>query len=170
MPRDECLHVLQTKFPALTETELARINARVFTLLTPQQRWQLSVRSAPVVSLEGSSVDADESIIQPEDPGPGPEELSQSEQERLQLEAAMARLPPQQRLLLRLRYQQNLTLEEVARLTRLPDPFRANRKIQAALAALAELMTSGSTPNLVRRSSPVPKILAGCPCKTLDER
>ena len=141
MPRDECLHVLQAKFPALTERELAEINARLFSLLTPQQRWQLSVRTASILPIgDASTPDGDDASVQPEDPGPGPEELSQTEQERLQLEAAMARLPSQQRLLLRLRYQQNLTLEEIARLTRLPDPFRANRQIQAALEALAELM------------------------------
>ena len=141
MPRDECLHVLQARFPALTERGLAEINARLFSLLTPQQRWQLSVRTTSMLPLdEASTPDADEPNVQPEDPGPGPEELSQSEQERRQLETAMASLPPQQRLLLRLRYQQNLTLEEVARLMRLPDPFRANRQIQAALHALAELM------------------------------
>jgi len=143
MPRDECLHVLQAKYPALTERELTTINARLFSLLTPQQRWQLSVRTASMLPLDApSNPDADEPLVQPVDPGPGPEELSQTEQERLQLEAAMARLAPQQRLLLRLRFQQNLTLEEVARLMRLPDPFRANRQIQAALAALGELMKS----------------------------
>jgi len=35
----------------------------------------------------------------------------------------------------------NLTLAEVARLTNQPDPFRANRHIQSALQALAELMS-----------------------------
>jgi DNA-directed RNA polymerase specialized sigma subunit len=57
----------------------------------------------------------------------------------------MARLEPRQRLLLRLRFQQDLTLEEVARLTRIPDPYRANREIQAAVAALAHLMKSGDS-------------------------
>ena len=44
-----------------------------------------------------------------------PEELAQTEQDRLMVAAAMARLPPKQRLLLRLRYEQNLTLAEIAR-------------------------------------------------------
>ena len=70
----------------------------------------------------------------------GPEALVQSEQDRQQLHNAMARLEPQQRLLLQLRYQQDLTLEEVARLTGLGDPFRARRKIDAALATLAKAM------------------------------
>jgi transcriptional regulator with XRE-family HTH domain len=39
-------------------------------------------------------------------------------------------------LLLRLRYEQDLTLEEVARLVGLGDPYRAHREIQAAVAEL----------------------------------
>ncbi len=53
---------------------------------------------------------------------------------------AMARLEPRQRLLLQLRFQQDLTLEEVARLTRLNDSFQVRREIEAALAALAKAM------------------------------
>ena len=67
------------------------------------------------------------------------------------LEAAMARLRPRQRLLIRLRYQQELTLEEIARLTGLPDPFRANRQIQAALEALAEIVKSQAPTSAKRR-------------------
>jgi len=53
------------------------------------------------------------------------------------LRQALARLTPHQRLLIKLRYQQDLSLKEVARLTRLGDPFRARRHIQAALDQLA---------------------------------
>ena len=52
----------------------------------------------------------------------------------------MARLEPQQRLLLQLRYQQDLTLKEVAQLTGLADAFKARRQIDAALAALKKAM------------------------------
>jgi DNA-directed RNA polymerase specialized sigma24 family protein len=73
-------------------------------------------------------------------PGPGPDELAAELQEQRQLQDALSKLPAEQRLLLRLRYEQNLTLTEVARLTGQPDPFRANRRIQAALDTLAGLM------------------------------
>ena len=83
-----------------------------------------------------------EATMQLAEPGPGPEEVSHVDQERAALAAALARLAPRERLLLRLRYEQDLTLEEVARLMRLPDPFRANRQIQGALASLSKLMKS----------------------------
>jgi RNA polymerase sigma factor (sigma-70 family) len=139
MPRDECLHALRTRFPEVTEQQLSETNARLFALLTPRQRWQLSARTGETIPLNVASPSGDlESALQAEEPGP--DELAQAEQERRKLAAALAQLPPQQRLLLRLRYEQNLTLEVVARLMRLPDPFRANRQIQVALAALAEIM------------------------------
>ena len=37
--------------------------------------------------------------------------------------------------------QQDLTLEEVARLARIPDPNRAHREIRAAVEALGDVMT-----------------------------
>lgn len=144
MTRQQCLRVLEPRFPGLTDEKLSEINARLFSLLTSGQRWQMGARARGSISIDAAStVDQEEAPLHLEDPGPGPEALAQAAQEYSQLEAAMARLEPRQRLLLRLRFQQDLTLEEVARLTRIPDPYRANREIQAALAALTELMTAG---------------------------
>ena len=153
MPREECLHALRARFPDLTEQRLSEINGRLFALLTPRQRWQLSTRAAEPLPLDDPPFpDKDmAAAFQLEEQGPGPDELAQTDQERSMLETAMARLLPQQRLLLRLRYQQDLTLEEIARLTGLPDPFRANRQIQAALEALAEIVKSQPPASAKRR-------------------
>ena len=51
MSRMQCFHALLPRFPGLTETSVAEVNARLFQQLTPQQRWQLTVRTpslAPV--------------------------------------------------------------------------------------------------------------------------
>jgi RNA polymerase sigma factor (sigma-70 family) len=74
------------------------------------------------------------------EPGPGPDELTAHLQEQRRLQDALSKLPAEQRLLLRLRYEQGLTLAEIARLTGQSDLFRANRKIQVALDTLADLM------------------------------
>jgi RNA polymerase sigma factor (sigma-70 family) len=141
LSRAQCLLALQPKFPDLTEQQLADINARLFVLLTPQQRFHSGVRSGTTVSLDGRSTPGESGAAGTlEEPGPGPDELALQAQQQSRLQAALSRLPPQQRLLLRLRFEQDLTLAEVARLTRQQDPFRANRQIQAALAALADLM------------------------------
>jgi DNA-directed RNA polymerase specialized sigma24 family protein len=62
------------------------------------------------------------------------------DEEHDRLERALRGLQPQQRLLLKLRYQQELTLREIARLARLGDPFKARREIQKALKALKALL------------------------------
>jgi RNA polymerase sigma factor (sigma-70 family) len=141
MSRAHCLEALTPRFPELTEATVAEINARLFALLTPQQRWQMSLRTSvpkPVASSAG---------LQDDDPAwqlatsePGPDDLAAELQEQRQLQDALSKLPAEQRLLLRLRYEQALSLAEVARLTGQPDPFRANRQIQAALDTLADRM------------------------------
>ena len=64
----------------------------------------------------------------------------QLEQEREMVQNALQRLEPQQRTYLQFRYQQDLTLSEVARLMGLKDSFHARRKIDLALSALAKAM------------------------------
>ena len=153
MSRAQCAHELVKTYPALTEADVADINARLFALLTPRQRWELTVRNrAPQPVTSGAWLEADEESCQFAATGPGPEEEAQDLQAQSQLRQALGRLPPDQRLLLRLRYEQDLTLAEVARLTGHADPFRANRCIQAALARLAELM--GGDFQACRRKSP----------------
>jgi RNA polymerase sigma factor (sigma-70 family) len=131
-----CLNTLQAEFPRLTEPQLASAVSRVSEVLTPRQHWLLSTRQSEVASLDDPAMSA--SDRQPADPGAGPERVAQASQSHVRLQAALALLDSQQRLLIKLRYQQELSLKEVARLTRLGDPFRARRHIQAALAELAK--------------------------------
>jgi len=143
--RADCLVALAPRFPGLTDAAVAQVSARLFGLLTPQQRWQLSSRPhAPIRTGSRSGKGEDDPIARVEAGTPGPEEATAGLQEQQRLRQALSRLTPEQRLLLRLRYEQGLTLAEVARLTRQPDPFRANRQVHAALDALARLMTASA--------------------------
>jgi len=142
MSRAQCLQALMRRFPDLTDATVSEINARLFTLLTPQQRWQLSVRTPALKPVTcGVSPEDEDPAWQLAEPGPGPDDLAAELQEQRQLRDALARLPTEERLLLRLRYEQNLSLAEVARLTNQADLFRANRQIQSALKFLGELMS-----------------------------
>ena len=76
--------------------------------------------------------------LKPAEPGPGPEKSASLLQNQARLQQALTSLSSHQRLLIKLRYQQDLSLKEVARLTRLGDPFRARRHIQAALDQLSK--------------------------------
>lgn len=141
MSRRQCVETLLPRFPELSEYTVSAINARLFASLTPQQRWQLTVRPPVLqpVALGSESRD-DNPVSRVATSEPGPDDLAAELQERQRLLAALAQLPAGQRLLLRLRFEQGLTLAEVARLTGQPDPFRVNRQVQAALDALAGLI------------------------------
>lgn len=141
MTREQCLTTLRGRFPDLDDDQLAGINARLFGLLSSRQRWQIGARASPVLSLEqGHGTDSEASGLEIAATGPGPEELAQDDQVRAQLHAALAGLAPQQRLLLRMRYEQDLTLDQIARLTGLADPAAAHRQIQAAVRKLRQLL------------------------------
>lgn len=141
MSRTECVATLAPRFPELTEATVSEVSARLFGLLTPQQRWRPGAASQARNPVAGNPLqEGDDSTWPVPDPGPGPDDLAADAQERGRLREALAKLPPRQRLLIRLRYEQDLTLAEVARLTGQPDPFRANRQVQDALDALAGLM------------------------------
>jgi len=152
LSRAECVSSLAPRFPGLTDETVAEISARLFGLLTPQQRWQLAARPhAPIQPARHPDGGEEDALCKVAAWEPGPEEEAAALQEHELLQGALARLAPEQRLLLRLRYEQGLTLAEVARLTRQPDPFRANRQIHAALEALARLM-NGAGPGHDRKN------------------
>lgn len=131
-----CLEILRAHFPDLNQLQLAGSVARISTTLSPAQMQFLYAQHAKTVSLDQQQSRA--GAFEPADSGPGPEKVTVLSQDKLRLEKALATLTPHQRLLIKLRYQQELSLKEIARLTRLGDPFRARRQIQAALDQLIE--------------------------------
>ena len=133
MTRQECLQVLKTSFPKITDREISERNAEIHAMLTSRQRWGLSA-----ARYRGLSIDQTTESIEGYEKGP--EALVQFEQDRELVQKAMSRLEPKQRTYLQLRYQQDLTLDEVAQLMGLKDSFHARRKIDAALSALAKAM------------------------------
>lgn len=135
-----CFEMLKPEFPGLTEPRFASAVQRVSTALTPRQHFLLSTQRRESVSLQDS--DAGSNIREPADPHPGPEQVSERLQQSVRLKHGLAHLPAQQRLLLKLRYEQELTLKEIARLMRLGDPFRAQRAIKAALKQLHQHIQS----------------------------
>ena len=133
MTHSECLHVLKNRFTKITLEQISGTNARLHSRLSSNQRWQLSIKRAETQTFDDSEADHQANDNDPEF-------HVQSDEDRLRLKKAMARLEPQQRLMLQLRYQQDLTLREVAHLAGLSDPFKARRQIDAALAALSLAM------------------------------
>jgi RNA polymerase sigma factor (sigma-70 family) len=141
MNRQGCFRALQQTYPDVTEDQLAVSLGRLHTALKPRQRWQLSIRrhesgSASFVNAEGDVPKNSE----PVEKGPGPESMANLQQTREAISGAMSRLSKQQRLLLRLRYQEDLPLKDVAALAGLGDMHQAKRQIKSALESLAEML------------------------------
>lgn len=139
MNRLASFRALQLTYPGLTENQFTESICRLHTTLTPKQRWQLSVRkrgtgSAVVIDSLNDHSTENELV----ETSPGPEIVAQLVQTREMLARAMSQLSHQQRLLLRLRYQEDLSLKDVANLAGLDDLHKAKRRIKKALAALSE--------------------------------
>lgn len=141
---DTCLRLLPVSHPRPGRQQLSESVAKIHALLTPRQRWGLGLQRGRIETereLTGNEGHQPNEIVEP---GPGPDLLAQQEQERVALLHAMSRLTPQQRLLLRLHYQENVPLKDVARIAGLGDLHQARRLIQAALAELkCQLSSSG---------------------------
>lgn len=133
MTYPECLNVLRARYPKTSLSQVSEINSRLHDLLGPRLRWQLSASRPRAVETDlvenTAGPDADQ-----------PAMLAQLEQDRDIVGRALARLEPESRLCLQLRYQQDLTLNEVARLMGLKDPFEARRKIEAALVEFSKAL------------------------------
>ncbi len=141
---DTCLRLLPVSHPRIGRKQLSDSVARIHKLLTPRQRWRLGFQRIRNRSRQGLT---EHEVHQPDEivePGPGPELMAQQEQERDALLCAMSQLTPQQRLLLRLHYQENMPFKDVARIVGLADLHQARRRTRAALVELERLLSSSS--------------------------
>lgn len=134
VPMDEALLALSPRFPSLTGQELANSFRRVRNSLTPRQLWLLGTRRPRSEPLETAEISRDVSLLEKlRDPAPDPEALAARHQQHVALVEALARLPHSERLLVRLRFEQELTLEQVARLAGLADAQTADRRLRKIL-------------------------------------
>jgi RNA polymerase sigma factor (sigma-70 family) len=140
LDKESTFQILRADFPDLTRELIANAAARVFSLLTPRQRWQIGVRNR---GRRQGSGEADQGLIERlPDPGFGPATEAQREQELESLQQAFAHLPAHQRLLLYLRFEQGLSLKKIAQVQQLGDSNRVWRHIQSAIDALYQHMRS----------------------------
>jgi RNA polymerase sigma factor (sigma-70 family) len=134
LKKETCFQTLRADFPDLTRELVAISVSRIYSLLTPRQRWQISVRNrGRKQARRGSAQDRVEHLP---DAGSGPETEAQTQQDLETLQNAMSCLPANQCLLLKLRFQEGLSLKKIAQLMQLGDTNRAWRHIQAATNAL----------------------------------
>jgi RNA polymerase sigma factor (sigma-70 family) len=140
LDKETTFQTLQADFPDLTRELLVSSINRVYALLTPRQRWQITVRNRRKKQAAGYRGAIPVEFLP--DPGIGPEQEAQKQQDLERLQRALKQLPTHQRLLLSLRFQQGLSLKKIAQLNQLGDANRAWRQLQSALKALFQRMHS----------------------------
>ncbi len=131
---DETFQSLQSVFPDITHPQLAESSARIEKELTTHQRHLLDARPFQQTSIDDTAA-AHANIP---DAAPDPEARAILEERATTLRRSLNRLPQGERLLIRLRFEQELTLEQIARLLDLGNAQRVERQIKAVLAKLRE--------------------------------
>ena len=131
---DEAFESLRSTFPNLTHAELNESAARIDKELTIRQRRLLD--APPLTRPTSVSWSESGSSHDFQDPAPNPEAQAVFAQRARALRRALAHLPQRDRLLIRLRFEQELTLEQVAKLLDLGNAQRVERQIKAVLMQL----------------------------------
>ena len=132
---DEAFENLGSRFPALTRTDVSESVERINRNLSASQIATLRRRSR----VGSSNIENETSLV---DERPNPEELAIDNETRAKVLCALDRLPKEKRLLLRLRFEEALTLGEIARLLDLGNAQRADREVKQALSLLREEINS----------------------------
>ncbi len=134
----ETVHSLQAFFPTLDHVEVAAALERIARRLTSRQIWLLTARRSRFESVaeDPCPEGAPGSVVL--DPEPGPEALASLREERRLLSQALSGLTRQERLLVRLRFERGLSLDQVARMTGLENAQQADRRLQKVLRRLRE--------------------------------
>ena len=141
IPPDECLAMLAPEFPNTTTARIDASRARIENLLTTNQRWLLTKRIHAGNGNELTSLDQPESFLSDlTDSQPDPETAAITNERTRKLRRALAQLSPNDRLLIRLRFEEGLTLDKAAELLGLGNAQRADRQVKSILERLTKLM------------------------------
>ena len=134
----ETLQHLHPTFPGLSPAQLAEAEHRIEHSLSSRQRWILSTRRKHAFNAKGAFLteEGEDSIAQAVDPRLDQECLIAAQEQQAQLKKCVASLPKDARLILQLRFQEDLSLEEIARLIGLGDAQRVHRRMGAILEKL----------------------------------
>lgn len=142
LSRDETLQMLKQSYPSTTEADLSELEARIERALSPLQRWLLSSRRGSTPELSVPIAEDDEAgVLDVIDRAPSPEAVALNEQQRSRVRKSLRALSADERLLLKFRFEDELSLEEIARLMVLGDAQRAHRRLAAVLQKLRHGLT-----------------------------
>ncbi len=135
---EETLQRLEPLFPGVSLSDLTNIEERLQASLTSRQQWILGTRKQPEfgTSVAVASEEEDSCAVNVPDPGPSQETRFVEQEEQSRLESNVAALPAPERLLVQLRFEQDLSLQEIARVCGLNDAQQVHRRLAAILKKL----------------------------------
>ena len=139
-PPEECLRLLAAEFPNISAKQVNESRARIEEVLTVQQRWLLANRTAARNGREATDLEESDAHFLLKESRPDPEVQAIENEHKRKLERALAQLDAQDRLLIRLRFEEELTLGQAAELLGLGNAQRADRKVKEILGRLFEVM------------------------------
>jgi len=149
----ETLVLLAPRFPHLTVGLLAESVERINGALTKNQNWLLRARSA-TAARRSNDISAIHERAEVVDSHANPEALVIIAERTTMLHRALRRLSKQERLLIRLRFEEELTLEQIAKLLGLGNAQRVDRHIKQILSALRLELISVGVPDVSGKQSP----------------
>ena len=134
----ESIRALQGELSGVSEADVIEALHQVNATLTPHQRWVLSVRNGKrLTPVDSGEVAIDGNI----------DETVEAQRQAERLNRALSSLEARDRLLLKLRFEEDLSFREIATLMRFGNLFRARREIQAALGRLRALLGDENLPD-----------------------
>jgi RNA polymerase sigma factor (sigma-70 family) len=134
---EDTFQLLRSSWTTLTACAVSESENRIAGLLSSRQHWILAARQS---SLHPSPLSAEDEnhqfLLDLEDPTPSPESRFWQSQQQSHLRRCLKSLSSEERLILQFRFEDDLSLQEIAHLLGIGDPKRAHRKILAILQKL----------------------------------
>jgi len=140
--QQETLEGIAPVFPGVGLDELSAIEERLQHSISSRQRWVLSTRRQTEVgtAVAVAGEEGELGVLDVVDPQPSQETQLVTQQQQERLHRSLGSLPADERLLLQLRFEHELSIEEVARLCGLDNGQQAHRKLTTVLKKLRSLM------------------------------
>ena len=138
---EQTLEHLRPLSPNLDLAQLEVALRRIERCLSSRQRWMLSVRQAKATTTTALLAEEEEdTAAEIADIRLNQETLIADQEQHAHLMRCVSGLPTQERLLLQLRFEEDLSLDEIAGITGLGDAQRVHRQIAAVLQKLRSAM------------------------------
>lgn len=140
---DETLERIVSIFPGVRRDEFSAIEERIQSCLSSRQHWLLSMHRQSEGGLTALALEPPEdeaAALELADPQPDQEAQLITKQQLEELRKGLRSLPRDERLLVQLRFEHELTIDEVAKLCGLGDGQRVLRKLTVILRKLRSMM------------------------------